>query len=458
MIIATRFPLLDAGYGVDPDGWRIASAAERIATTHKYSASRLPGYPLHELICSIIPFHTPFALNLGSAIASAFAAGFLFLILIEFGRLRALLASLAFAFTPAVFIASVTTIDYIWAVAFVLASLLALLKQKLYWSGALLGLAIGFRITSALFLLPLALAGLQREQSRNVLMKLFGSAMLVGMAAYIPVWNRYGVGFLTFSQYEYPTVSVLIKRLTLDVWGITGLVGVSLLMFRLLVSASVRTGFFRHRTLATVSLTAIMVQFAMFLTLPAEAGYLVPAVPFVVILGCNALLKGEFALFATLVAASSLTLGIDAADRPWSPRPSAVASSSQIGGREIFVDVLKGPVVLDHERRIGQRKFADEIIAFARSQDRASVLVVGSWQPMVGWISNLGMRYEEDTGYTIHVGKTSVVGLLRKSEVDSIRQQGEPIFFIPGQERYNRSVHGLDLQEAGAKPFQVGPK
>lgn len=51
VVLFSRLPFLDAGYGVNADAWRVARAAHEIATTGQYSVSRFPGYPIQEIVC-----------------------------------------------------------------------------------------------------------------------------------------------------------------------------------------------------------------------------------------------------------------------------------------------------------------------------------------------------------------------------------------------------------------------
>ena len=119
-VVASRWPFLDAGYGTSPDAWRVADAARHIAQTGQYEASRLPGYPLHEIVCSLFWQGGPIALNGLSAAMSLAAALAVWLIARQLGCRDAALCALAFAATPVVFINSVSSKDYVWATAFVL--------------------------------------------------------------------------------------------------------------------------------------------------------------------------------------------------------------------------------------------------------------------------------------------------------------------------------------------------
>src|SRR2546426_12390378 len=74
LVFLSRLPFLDAGYGVNVDGWRVARVARDIATTCEYAVSRFPGYPLQEITCALFWRGGPWALNGLSAFFSAIAA------------------------------------------------------------------------------------------------------------------------------------------------------------------------------------------------------------------------------------------------------------------------------------------------------------------------------------------------------------------------------------------------
>lgn len=77
MVLASRLPFLGAGYGVNVDAWRVARAARNIALSGHYEASRLPGYPIQEIVSSWLWRGGPWALNGASAVLSVAAlAGF----------------------------------------------------------------------------------------------------------------------------------------------------------------------------------------------------------------------------------------------------------------------------------------------------------------------------------------------------------------------------------------------
>ena len=66
---------------------------------------------------------------------------------------RALIVA-GFAFTPLLWINGMTTMDYMWALTFILASYYFLIKEQTGWSALLLGCAAASRSTSLLMIVP----------------------------------------------------------------------------------------------------------------------------------------------------------------------------------------------------------------------------------------------------------------------------------------------------------------
>lgn len=50
--------------------------------------------------------------------------------------------------------------------------------------------------------------------------------------------------------------------------------------------------------------------------------------------------------------------------------------------------------------------------------------------------------------------KVRIVGLAESEIVEEIKQNGKPVYFLTGQDKYEKSVYGIDLDSAGAKEFK----
>jgi hypothetical protein len=284
LVFASRLPYLRPGYGTDPDAYRVIAAA-RALRAGEYTASRLPGYPLHEALTALLLPGGPRLVNGGTALVSALAALALFRLAEQLGldRLRATLLALAFAFTPVVFVNSTSSIDYLWSICFVLWSAVQLVSGRAWLAGILLGAAIGTRLTAGAMIVPLlVLNGSARFAALRLSLGAAASAALF----FAPVLITYGFAFFQYDATQTVSWQRAVDRATLDVWGSPG-VYAFLGVFAIAVCARKQIGrAFRRpgmRSLSSVVCSALLLFGAAFVILPLEAGYLIPCVPFLLL-------------------------------------------------------------------------------------------------------------------------------------------------------------------------------
>ncbi len=276
--IASRIPWLDLGYGTDPDAWRVALTAHHLLDTGEYLPSRLPGYPLHEFVTVPLVKGGWIWTNLSTVLVSLLGV-YLFARLAAELRLPARGAlTIAFAFAPLLWINSVTTMDYMWALTAILGSYLLTIKGRPGWAGACLGLAAGFRMTSGAVALPLGLL-LWRQGRIRELPRFVGALLVVSLLAYSPVIAVYGLRFLNFYDASVPWQSFL-SRLGKDALGVLG---------ALAVLAGLALSWRNLRRLpddlwsdphVLVWTTLVVLYFVSFARLPHEIAYLTPVFPF----------------------------------------------------------------------------------------------------------------------------------------------------------------------------------
>jgi len=232
VVLLSRLPFLEPGYGLHADAWIVAIAGQEIHRTGEYHPSRFPGYPLQEYAVSHLVSHGPPAVNGATAVFSAAAALFLALLMRALGGRHWFLGPLAFALTPIVYNNSTLALDYLWAMAFVLAGLYAGVRRWYLLAGVLLGLAAGCRLTSVVMLAALWLLIIPPEDRRGLIRGWLVSglaAAAVGLACYWPLLSRYGRGFLRYyNEAAYPSIPELAKSMTVGVLGWLGLAAVVL--------------------------------------------------------------------------------------------------------------------------------------------------------------------------------------------------------------------------------------
>jgi hypothetical protein len=115
VVVLTRLPFLAVGYGRDADAWMTIDAAARIAASGHYVASRLPGYPVVEYAYAALPWKTPLWTNGLTVLMTAAAAVLVYRLAREFRCRSPFPLAVAFVMTPVVYVASATSMDYLWA-------------------------------------------------------------------------------------------------------------------------------------------------------------------------------------------------------------------------------------------------------------------------------------------------------------------------------------------------------
>jgi hypothetical protein len=427
-VFLTRLPWIGSGYGSDPDGYRVVIAARQIARTGEYEASRLPGYPVYEYLTVLSASQAPWVSNAVTALFSVAAFVFLALIARELGVRRYLLIALAFAMTPVVYVSSCCTMDYIPALAGQLAAAYAVLRRRPALAGVLLGLSVGCRLTAGALALPLCLWILLSTARKPALRQClaFGISLLAAsVLCFLPVWRRYGADFFAFYDNGwYPPLDVVYRRALPLVWGQLGLWA----LVALLCAAPAYYRFTRHaldqprtRYALALAVVAIALYLCAFLRLPDEAGYLVPAVPFV------------------LLAIALLT-------PPWAAGAVAVALMlSSWVAFDAGVPVLDGPIVEDHLVRESQQRSTRAVIeAVAKLPGRAAIVS--------GWVlPRIKLALDGD-----QEGPHQFIYLVENpGDYQHYLAQGRDIYYLPGVDLYESQAHELELAELGARQLAV---
>ena len=427
-ILATRLPWIGAGYGSDPDGYRVVAVARAIARGGDYQVSRLPGFPVYESLSALTARADPWLSNAVTALLSV-AACVLFAQILRYFSIRApLLIASGFAMTPVIYLNSCCTMDYVPALALMLAATYALLCGRVLLAGLCLGLATGCRITSGLLGIALCLwlwLELPMRRALRQCLILGASSLTVAALCFVPVYRHYGRQFFTFyDNAAYPGWDVVYARALPNVWGSVGLLAFALLLlispfYARVLRAAWRQRRTRHALLFAA--LAIALYTLLFLRLPDESGYLVPAIPFV-------------------------WLGVALTVPPWLSRSLALASLLAgivtIDRHGIGFD---GPLVEDHAVRESQQRATREIIdAVARLPGQA--IVVSGWiLPRI----TLALGGDRE-------GPHRFVYLLEsEDEYQRYRLEGYALYFVPGVEFYESQAHQLELEALGAQPLAV---
>jgi hypothetical protein len=453
LVFLTRIPFLDAGYGSDPDAWRMTDAARQMAGTGLYVPSRLPGYPLPEFSYTLLAggHSGPLLQNGLTAILGAVGIAFFYLTLVQLGSSFPAPAAAALALTPAVYTQSATSMDYIWALGFMLAALFLAVESRPLTSGVLLGIAIGCRLTSAGMLIPLALLLIYTgERKKGVLraIRFAIPALIIGAAFYIPVFMRFGLGFLT-PAIAKPSLLNILRKAGPEAWGIIGFVGIVLILIVALglramgklKTEKIRKDSAWHYSAWIAGLVVYLLAFAL---MPHEAAYLIPAVPFVILLLEPLVGKRLFAVACLVLIISPFALGLYTAEQTqqfgnlWNPGPSFGFS---MGGKQAFVS-LEGPVLLDRKLRLAGMDYSRAIVTACKDSPPGTRIIVGYWQPLIQILGD----GQTDTGKFVYS--------LSCDEIRAALAGGQTVYYLREAGVNNFTLEGCDPAEAGARPLE----
>ena len=463
-IFLTRLPFLSSGYGLDEDSWSVAMTAKDIAATGQVEVSRFPGYPVQEFICSLFYNGYPFRLNLLTAVISTIGFLFFAMTLRVWKFKHIFLAAAALAFTRVVYINSTTTIDYLWALAFLLISLYYVARNKLFVAGIFLGVAVGCRITSGAMIIPYSIMMMQTDGLKKNIVRIFKlafPAVVVGCLLYLPIYLKYGWQFFSYYDIFYPSIFKVLYKFFAEVWGVIGLIGLITAIVFLFSSSKNKTRKYLfprsiNEKYVIAWLIAIDIYIILFLRFPVESGYLIPIVPFTIFIFGKYLYDRAFKFFAITLILSSFIFSINPADRDDAATPSPVSFVMKAGGENLNFDV-NGSIFTYESRRKNGLKFTDKILKSLDTLKSRSLIVAGIWYDQIALKRseasvasfNTGLYGKPPVEFRYYITQDSLLYYIGK---------GYSICYLPRQDINNLLIRKVNIAFYGAEPYVASEK
>ena len=449
VVFLSRLPFTAPAVGNDPDSERMIRTAYRISTTGEYHRSRFLGFPIPEYAFSLLWRLGPQALNMLTAAASAIAALFFALAARRMGMRRWLPATLAMAFVPVVFLNSVTPIDFAYALAFMMAALYFVVSGRPLVAGVMLGLATGCRASSCVMILPFALYMVGRDGFAKAKLPIVWMALsggVVGAACYIPGFLKYGLGLIQYVELsEYPSLTRIIRRGLIEVWGLVGLAAVAvaviaLIFFRRKVEERPFAEAHSRPLIASAWIAAFILHLIIFLRLPFKGDYFIPAIPCLIILFWMYLPRRVFVAVCVILIISPFLVNLDNVytvydelERPY-PNP---AIEFHAVDRDLALG-LWGPIIANHQNRLVTEGYLRAVMARVEQLPPETVVVAVYWEPTIAMLS--GFEGHDRYVYT-----------LTGEQFGKLRAEGRPVVFLRECNVENILLEGFDLEKAGAK-------
>jgi hypothetical protein len=451
IVFISRLPFLSAGYGVEEDSWGIALAAFHTKCTGIYEPSRLPGHPFQEFIFSTLWGAGPILFNASCAFFSTISAVFFALILKHLKFKQFFLAAIAFAFVPVYYISSTYTIDFAWTEAFILMAFYFLLKNKYILCGVLIGLAIGCRVTSGVMLIPFMIIIWQDDFKLNMqrLWKMLIPMTVVSIALFIPIIRQFGFSFfMYYDQFPYPPFTKVMYKMIIGVFGFIGTLSLIVFLFNALFNKKNQwpgEGFdySLDKKIILASTIIIGLYIISYFRLPQKSGYMIPVLPFVILLFGYYLNRKNFRWLCWSFIISSFLFGINLTDVYRGADYSKYAVVFKISGQEIYIDPLTGPVFSDYSKRLQKEAFTNEVIRKSSGISSKTVIIAGWWYneimvTMIGRVPNDFVIYEP---------------YINEATMKDYRKKNYQIYYLPEQNKYNDLMYKIEVTDQFAKSF-----
>jgi hypothetical protein len=438
LAFTARIPFLFFGYGVEEDSYGTVVAAHNSYLTGVLEVSRLPGHPFQEIILSFFyPISSPFFFNLLSCIASLFAVYFFGKVCKKYSQSFYWLAALVFAFVPVVFIASVSTIDYMWAMAFAMASWYGVQKKQMVWAGVLFGLAIACRINIAVVIVPFVMIEYLEEQKINYKSWFFFLIVstLTSLVFFIPVIHQYGWQFLSYSdQFPYPNFPKIVYKSSIGVWGILGVLAILFYSF---------FTFCKNKSADVVIAVFIVLQAIIYLQLPQKSAYLIPTIPFIIWWFLQGLEAKKFTKLSLILILSAFFCGVNLADTKRGSSSLFKTLELEIKGQTIFFDLFSGPVYADYSKRVNKQVYVNQVLAKTNNLNSPTAIISGWWYNQL-----LVETYHKAINPNVHF-----VFYCNQDSLRRMQQNGWQIFYLAEQEIYNNQMFNIQNTPLMAKSF-----
>jgi hypothetical protein len=257
------------------------------------------------------------------------------------------LVTVGFAFTPLLYINSISTMDYMWTLTFILAAYYSMVSGHTVWCGIFIGLAIGCRLQSVILLPAFAFYLWRANDWRDVFPMGFAAG---GVAAicFSPVLTVYGLDFLNYydAKVGYQDVIRLLGKEALGILGGLGvLAGATISLPRLI---KLPGDAIKDPQVGTW-IVIIGVYFVTFSRLPHEIAYLIPVFPF------GFLLMAKY--FTRLALIGTITAIVFAGVLDITTESDAIGPSSFT-----TASIGRGLILSNAQTMEAQHDFVDEIM------------------------------------------------------------------------------------------------
>lgn len=292
--LISRIPFIYLGFGsfssqTDYDILAVVNSAYLLRYDQVYTVSRYPGYPFYEVINAFLIDRGWIATNAATVLISFVSVIIFAKILNIFQIKNKAILVLTFAFMPILWINSTVTMDYMWALMFILLGSYLAFKDGYFMAGVAVGFAIGSRFTSMFMIIPIVLWALSKKADTGRILTFISTAVCTAVLLFLPVFYKYGLeflqgsGFLSTTPLRQPGTAAAgyfvsaINNMAMELFGITALVFLILSVISALKNKSFNITERTH--LLNFCWMTALIYILLYLVFPYKVAYLIPLVP-----------------------------------------------------------------------------------------------------------------------------------------------------------------------------------
>jgi hypothetical protein len=321
----SRAPFIVLGFSAfttptDQDVLAVVNSAYLLRYDHTYVVSRFPGYPFYEIVNALFIGGGWIATNVATMAVSFIDVMIFAKILNIFKIKNKAVLVLTFAFMPIVWINSVITMDYMWALMFILLASYLVFSDKYSMAGVAIGLAIGNRFTSVFMIIPIVLWALSKKANgRKILIFILTSAG-TAVLLFLPVIYKYKAGFLAGSGFLYTTpirktmsmasgsMALALNNMVMELFGIAALA--VLIFFVIFTFKSKPYHNHERKSLLRFCWLTMFIFISLYFIFPYKVAYLIPIVPWGLI-ALNEKLKRKFTIIICILLLLNSVISIE---------------------------------------------------------------------------------------------------------------------------------------------------
>jgi hypothetical protein len=277
---------------------------------------------------------------------------------------------------------------------------------------------------------------------------------IVAIVLFIPVMQKYGASFfMYYDQFPYPPFTKVMYKMIVGVFGFIGTLSIGVFFLQAVFNkknqkAGEGFNYGLDKKIIIASVVISILYLISYMRLPQKSGYMIPVIPFIILLFGYYLNRKNFNWFCWSFIVSPFLLGINLTDAYRGADYSSHAVVFKISGQEIYIDPWTGPIFSDYSKRKQKIAFTDLVIQKADTTTSKTVIIAGWWYneimvTMIPKVSNKLVKFES---------------YIDSEKMNTYYKNQYQLYYLPEQNVYNDLKYGMKVTDELSKPFMVENK